>query len=97
MSNGDRASVWGREKVLEMTVVMATHNVDALNATRLCTYKWMRRQILCYVYLAIKLKNRESSLPSESLGTAVPSWGTCQLSLAAPSLPGDRSCPEVTA
>ena len=35
--HGDRVSVWGVEKVLEMMVGMVAQQYDVLNATELCT------------------------------------------------------------
>lgn len=34
--HGDKASLWGHEKVLKLIVVMAAQPVNALNTTELC-------------------------------------------------------------
>ena len=43
---GDRVSVWEDEKVLEMDVGGGgdgcSNNMNMLNATELCTFKWLR-------------------------------------------------------
>ena len=54
MFNRYRDLVWEDEKVLEMGGGDGLHkNVNILNVTKLYTYKWLKQQILYYLYFII--------------------------------------------
>lgn len=49
-------SVWGDEKFWKQVVLLASYTMNVVNATELYTYKWLKCQILCYIYVTtIKL------------------------------------------
>ena len=54
--NAYRVSVWEDEKVLEMDGGDGLHNVNVFNATELYTEKWLKWQILLYIYFTTILK-----------------------------------------
>lgn len=44
-------SVLGDEKFWKQVVLLAGYTVNVVNATESYTYKWLKYQILCYIYV----------------------------------------------